>query len=107
MDAEQKSDALHELILSHISDAVFITDSNGTFTFVCPNANVIFGYSRREIQQFGNIRHLLGENLFEMNQLERCGELRNIHQEITDKLGKIHHLLVNVKRVSIQDGAVL
>ena len=107
MDAEQKSDALHELILSHISDAVFITDSNGTFTFVCPNANVIFGYSRREIQQFGNIRHLLGENLFEMNQLERCGELRNIHQEITDKLGKIHHLLVNVKRVSIQEGAVL
>ncbi|AFZ18611.1 PAS domain S-box protein [Allocoleopsis franciscana] len=107
MDAEQKSDALHELILSHISDAVFITDSNGTFTFVCSNANVIFGYSRQEIQQFGNIRHLLGENLFEMHQLESCGELRNIQQEITDKLGKSHHLLVNIKRVSIQEGAVL
>lgn len=107
MDAEPTSDALHELILSHISDAVFITDSNGKFTFVCANANVIFGYSRPEIQQFDNIRYLLGDNLFEMNQLESCGELRNLQQEITDKFGKIHHLLVNVKRVSIQEGAVL
>lgn len=107
MDAEPTSDALHELILSHISDAVFITDRNGKFTFVCSNANVIFGYSRQEIQQFGNICQILGENLFEMHQLESCGELRNIPQEITDKFGKSHYLLVNVKCVSIQQGALL
>ncbi|NIT59045.1 MAG: PAS domain S-box protein, partial [Aliifodinibius sp.] len=39
------SEELYRLTLSNISDAVFITDDQGKFTFICPNVDVIFGYS--------------------------------------------------------------
>lgn len=106
-DALRQSEELHRIILCNISDAVFITDSIGAFTYVCPNGNVIFGYSQQEIERLGNIDQLLGKNLFEMNQLETCGEIRNIEREITDKFGRQHVLLVNAKRVSINGGTVL
>ena len=42
--ALRDSDELHRAVLANISDAVFLTDNNGDFTFVCPNVDVIFGF---------------------------------------------------------------
>jgi PAS domain S-box-containing protein len=105
--ALRESEELHRLALSNISDTVFITNDAGAFTFICPNVNVIFGYSAHEVRQFGNIVKLFGSALCTRDDLEALGELQNVEQEITDKAGRRHVVLVNVKRVSIQNGTRL
>lgn len=40
--ALRDSDELHRAVLANISDAVFLTDSDGQFTFVCPNVDCHF-----------------------------------------------------------------
>ena len=84
-EALRASEELHRIVLSNISDAVFITDNNGAFTFVCPNVDVIFGYSFEEAWSLGHITHLLGKNLFLPEALAAAGEMRNIEREVTAK----------------------
>lgn len=103
----RESEELHRITLSNISDAVFLTNEKGAFTYVCPNANVIFGYSEPEVEAFGNISGLLGEGWFDPHDLETAGEITNIEREITDKAGVPRVVLVNVKRVAIKGGTVL
>ena len=106
-EALQESEELHRITLGSISDAVFITDDEGDFTFICPNVDVIFGYSYDEVQAFGNIAHLLGEEFYVPAELDAVGEIRNIEGQIKDASSQIHTLLVNVKRVAIKGGTVL
>lgn len=106
-EALRESEELHRLTLSSISDAVFITDDSGKFTFICPNVDVIFGYPFGDVAQLVNISDLLGDNLFEHKELERLGEISNIERTVKDKAGREHVLLVSVKGVSIQGGTVL
>jgi len=105
--ALRESEELHRITLSHISDAVFITDAAGVLTYVCPNVDVIFGYSVAEVKALGRIAALLGANLFDPHDLETRGEIPNIERAIRDKVGREHILLINVKRVAIQGGTVL
>src|SRR5215510_9442597 len=63
-EALRASEELHRVILSNISDTVFITDDQGAFTFVCPNVHVIFGYSFDEVWSLGHITRLLGNDDF-------------------------------------------
>ncbi|MBL8165952.1 MAG: PAS domain S-box protein [Anaerolineae bacterium] len=105
--ALRASEELHRMVLSSISDAVFITDSAGVFTYVCPNIHMIFGYSREEIIAHNNIASVLGDSLIEPDVLERVGEVSNIERQITDRFGQKHDLLVNVKRVQIGRGTTL
>ncbi|MFC1833100.1 PAS domain S-box protein [Thermodesulfobacteriota bacterium] len=99
--------AVNELILSNISDAVFITGDTGDFTYICPNTDLIFGYTAEEVQSLGNMSKLLGEDLVDSSMLENAQEISNVEHTVTDKFGKEHHLLVNVKRVSIKGGTNL
>jgi PAS domain S-box-containing protein len=103
----RESEELHRITLSNISDAVFLTDEKGAFTYVCPNAHVIFGYSQSEVEAFGNIARLLGAGWFDPHELEAAGEITNIEREITDKVGALRVTLVNVKRVAIKGGVIL
>ncbi len=106
-EALRDSEELHRTVLSNISDAVFVTDDTGAFTFICPNVDFIFGYSFQEVQVFGTISKLMGNDLFALKKLEALSEIKNIEWEIKDKAGRAHSLLVNVKRVSIKGGTVL
>ena len=106
-EALHESEHLHSMTLGRMSDAVFVTDSSGNFTFICPNADVIFGYSVQEVQKFGKILKLLGSDLFAPDELETLGEIQNIERKIVDKVGRRHVLLVTVKKVSICAGTVL
>jgi PAS domain S-box-containing protein len=106
-EALRESEELHRITLSHMSDAVFITDDSGAFVYVCPNVDVIFGYSCSESQELGNIARLLGNGFFDRSELERSGEIQNIEMDVTDKFKKGHSLLVNVKSVSIKGGTLL
>jgi PAS domain S-box-containing protein len=101
------SEELHRVTLSSISDAVFLTDDDGFFTFICPNVDVIFGYVPDEVQAMARISLLLGENLFDRADLVARGEIRNIERDVTSKSGEHRSLLIHLKRVSIKGGTVL
>lgn len=103
----QESEDLYRFILSNLSDTVFITDDSGTFTFVCPNIEFIFGYSSQETENFDNVTQLLGDDLFDIDQLKTSREIRNLKRTVKDKAGRYHTVLINVKRVEIQGGAIL
>jgi len=100
--ALRESEELHRFLLENISDAVFVTDEHGAFVYIGINAHVIFGYSVEEIQAFANVTKLLGDLPNSTNT-----QLTNIEHEITDKFGKKHCLLINIKRVSIKNGTLL
>jgi PAS domain S-box-containing protein len=103
----RKSEELHRVTLSQISDAVFITDDDGGFTYICPNVDRIFGYDQEEVRARGNIAHLLGDNFVVPENLATLEEIRNIEHKIKDKAGNDHFLLMNLKRVSIDGGTML
>ncbi|MFC5367122.1 bacterio-opsin activator domain-containing protein [Salinirubrum litoreum] len=101
------SEELHRVTLNNMTDTVLITDEDGAYTYVCPNVHFIFGYTAEEIHEMGGIAELLGADLFDRADLAREGVLKNIECTATDKAGREHTLLVNVREVSIQDGTIL
>lgn len=110
MEAERAlrdSEELHRITLDNISDAVFITDETGGFTYICPNVDVIFGYTWQQIAAIGNVRRLLGGGLINHEVLDHEGMITNIERTVYDRQGNTHVVLVNVKRVDIQGGTVL
>ena len=105
--ALRESEELHRIILLSMSDAVFITDDCGRFTFVCPNAHVIFGYTSDEVRGMGTIAGLLGRDLIVPEHVRQQREIQNIEHEIRTKDGTRRALLVHVKAVDIQGGTIL
>ena len=103
----RQSEELHRVTLNNMTDTVLITDEAGEYTYVCPNVHFIFGYTAEEIREQGTIDDLLGEDLFDREELAEDGVLKNIETTATDKAGRDHTLLVNVREVSIQDGTLL
>ncbi|MFB6172928.1 MAG: bacterio-opsin activator domain-containing protein [Haloarculaceae archaeon] len=103
----RQSEELHRVTLSNMTDTVLLTDDEGAFTYVCPNVHFIFGYSAEEIYDLGTIDALLGTDLFDRDELAERGVLTNVECTTTDKAGREHTLLVNVREVAIQDGTVL
>jgi PAS domain S-box-containing protein len=105
--ALQESEELHRVVLGNISDAVFLTDHQGKFTFICPNVSFIFGYSREEIATIGNIYHLLGEDVFSLEELSSKGEIHNIERVVKDRFENEHYLLINIKQFIHKEGKFL
>jgi PAS domain S-box-containing protein len=106
-EALRQSEELHRIILTNISDSVFLTDDAGRFTFICPNVDNIFGYSFDEIYSMKNISVLLGKDLYHRGRLDEVPEIRNIERVVRDKGGAPHTVLVNVKKVDIKHGTRL
>lgn len=105
--ALRASEELHRITLSNISEAVFITDSNGSLTYISPAVRFICDYGVEEAQQWGHISHLLGDDLFEREELDLLGEIHNLERTIVDKNGNPRTLLVSVKQVAIEGGTLL
>ena len=102
--ALRDSEELHRVTLSNISDAVFLTDDNGQFTYVCSNVDVIFGYTPEDVRAIGRIHDLLGGSLPELNG---AAEICNVEHEVTAKSGERRTVLMHIKRVSIRGGTIL
>jgi PAS domain S-box-containing protein len=105
--ALRESEELHRVTLLNMSDAVFITNDHGVFTFICPNADLIFGYGPDEIRTMERISRLLGRELVDRELLAASGEIRNIEHEVTTKSGTQRALLVHIKQVAIKGGTTL
>jgi PAS domain S-box-containing protein len=106
-EALRQSEELHRIILTNISDSVFLTDAKGQFTFICPNVDNIFGYTFDEIYAMKDITVLIGEDLFDPERLDEVTEIRNIERAVRDKGGQEHTVLINVKKVAIRYGTRL
>ena len=106
-EALRLSEELHRVTLSNIVDAIFVTDAAGNFTFVGSNVEYIFGYSLEEVREMGCVSSLVGDCHFEVSELHKQGEIKNIDWKIIDKFGERHDLLVNLKKVSIKAGSIL
>lgn len=105
--AQDAAEAAHRTVLASISDAVFVTDDAGRFTFICPNVNVIFGYSVSETAALGTIAKLLGNDALAPAALPAAAEVSNIEHVVVDCYGTAHDLLINVKVVAIHNGTRL
>lgn len=103
----RESEQLHRATLKYMTDTVLMTDEDGEYVYVCPNVHYIFGYTAEEIYDAHSVSELLGPELFDEERLAEEGVLKNIECTVTDKAGREHTLLVNVREVSIQDGRVL
>lgn len=97
----RESETLHRLVLSSISDAVFMTDIDGNLTFICPNVDAIFGYTEVEVAHMGTISQLLGQDPASREPSLNARNLHNVPVEINDKQGKHHDLIVDVSQVHI------
>ena len=102
-----ESEELHRATIENISDAVFLTDDDGAFTWICPNVDVIFGYVPDEVQAMGRIGALLGDGLIDLQDLKTRGEITNVERDIRSKRGAVRHLLIHIKQVAIQQSTVL
>jgi len=102
-----ESEEFYRVIMENISDPIFLTDDDGNFVFICRNVQHILGYRTAEIQVMGNISALVGENLFNLEELQAQGEIRDIERVITDKTGRERLFLLTAKRTSIKRGTIL
>ena len=100
-------DALVREILFNIVDPVFVTDDVGRFVFVCPNAYVVLGFDSEELMRIGDINELFPRDLFDPNELDAEGEIRNIEAVARDRDGNEHDFLVTVKKIDVGGGARL
>jgi PAS domain S-box-containing protein len=103
-EALRRSEELHRETLRNITDTVVLARDDGSLAYVCPNVSDIFGYDREEVEQLGTISALLGGNPVEEHALDGGREQSNIEWRATDAQGTPHDLLINVRRVSIQEG---
>ncbi|MBE9175182.1 PAS domain S-box protein, partial [Synechocystis salina LEGE 06155] len=106
-ETNSQTEQLNQIILANISDAIFLTDSFGKLTFICSNVDTIFGYSVAEVKAMETVKTLLGDFKFNEYELKEKGELQNLRHDVQDKQGKIHHLLINLKKVAINGGVYL
>lgn len=102
-----ESEEFYRLTIESISDAVFLTDFDGNFLYICPNVNLIFGYSVPEVDKIGTIQHLIGKHCIDCDAIKNKEELHNVECEITDKSGGKRTILVNVKPVQLKGGSLL
>lgn len=105
--ALRESEELHRITLLNMSDAVFITDDAGTFTYICPNVDVLFAHSGEAVRAMGRISRLFGRDLVPPGQPIPGGEVRNIEHEIVNGRGDRRVMLVHIKQVSIKGGTIL
>ncbi len=106
-NAFRDSEELQRIILSNISDPVFITDDTGKFFFICPNVVNGLGFSVEEIEKMGTISELFGDELFSPEELKIHGEIINLEYSLTDKSGIQRDFLINIKQVNIGWGTLL
>ena len=100
----RRSEELHREVLGSITDTVLITRDDGTFSYICPDVEHIFGYDIGEVEEFGSISAFLGTDPAEDRALAEGEEISNIEQSVVDASGDRHDLLISVKGVSIRDG---
>lgn len=106
-NALAESEMFHRATVESISDTVIITDDDGAFVYICPNVRIIFGMHPGEIAAMGDIATLFGRDIVDPGDVREQGIITNVEADISDVHGVTHHLIVNIKSVSIRGGTIL
>ena len=101
--ARDSPELFYAEVLIHLADTVFMTDTEGRFTFVCPNASEMLGYTQAEIEAMGHIQHLFS-HWSEADLADLRQEQRNFEAYLYDKHHRRHDLLIHIKAVTIGAG---
>lgn len=110
MAVHRDSEALFRVMVDSIREAVFLTDAEGNFKYISPAAPGVFHLTLREIEDFGTVYQLLGADVYDLydpDELELNGEVRDIELQIAKKNGEILFLSIDIKHVDIKEGALL
>lgn len=103
----QKEQGFYGKVLAQISDAVFMVDATGQFSFVCPNVSQIFGHSPQDIQALGHVDRVFGADFF----TTYLQPLAQSHHNLDYAIYNAHHqrrdLLINIQRVDFGHGQYL
>ena len=95
-------------IIKEMSDAVFLTRDDGTFVFVCPNVNNIFGYSSDDVLAMESIYNFLPFSEVDLSSVVGgIDELVKIPCITRNRAGNYRHLEVTIKSVEIEEGTRL
>lgn len=104
------TNSFYQDILASISDAVFITDQEGIFKFIGPNVSFIFGVEEQEIMDHGKIEFLLGTSCQQYIEGQSVIDqilVKNLERSVVDKQGKVHHLLIDIKKIAMMGGSFM
>ncbi len=93
-------------VLEQLPEAVFVTDRDGTFTWVCPNSEHAFAYSSAEIAEMGTVENLFEEKVGELRTVEG-NEVTELQTAITAPDGEKREVLVTAQPISVLDGNIL
>lgn len=104
---EFSSETIYQFLIEQRSETSLITDSDGRFTFICPNVHHVFGYTQAEIKMLGNIDQLLGATWRDPINQPQNDDVARFSVNFVDGRGDERHLAVSVKRVHIGAGRLL
>ena len=96
----------YQSVLERLPGAVFVTDSEGTFTWVCPGSEQIFAYSATEIAELGTVDNLFEEGVVEGQTFED-DEDSEVETTIITADGEKREVLVTARPLAVPDGSVL
>ena len=103
----KQSEELYRHILMNTSDTIFLTDDEGNFKFVPPGRDAVFGYEQEQVFKRKNIEKLFGKSVPLLKNADPSGEIKNLQLSVKDANGLTKILLINIKRVNIQQGKLL
>ncbi len=101
------NDEFPGFILESIPDAVFLTDTEGNFTFVCSNINLTLGYSDKEVLSKGNLRNLITDFNLDLPKLHTEKIIRNIPGKFRNKDGSLVDMLITVREIEYRKKLLL
>ncbi|WP_458188457.1 PAS domain S-box protein [Haladaptatus sp. NG-WS-4] len=106
-DGSQRDDELTRSVLEELSETALVTDDDGAFTYIGPNAHRVFGYSVEEIDGMGTVDTLLGGMPVDSEDVRTGGELTDVERTVTDAAGDERRIRISVTSVEVGDGSVL
>lgn len=95
------SSDMYKVVLHAISDVAFLTDGDGTITYVCPNADGFCGHSLAEIKKIPTIFDILGSGSACLQVMHDGHPLRNQRVKLVAKNGSEAAMLVDAIKTSL------
>ena len=103
----ERSELFYRLTLANVTDAVFLTDDALNLTFVCPNAERVYGYSPDEIMGMMTLDGLMGPGLRRAVNSMQKNDVFDLELEINNPRKDKQHFSVDIRRVQIDGSSLL
>jgi len=102
----QLTDTQYLSVLERLPETVFVTDSDGRFTWVCPDPEQVFAYSSGEIKEMETVENLFEEKFVDRQAMED-DEVSEVETTITTADGEKREVLVTAQPLAVPDDSVL